>query len=100
MHEQVVTALPEVSTRQRSADDLCIVLASDGLFGSSLDPLMSSEEVASLARRALDECRGPDAEKKAAQRLVDCAIKQRNGGDKSRGSGEQRRTGDEQREPG
>jgi len=81
VHEQVVTALPEVSTRQRSADDLCIVLASDGLFGSSLDPLMSSEEVASLARRALDECRGPDAEKKAAQRLVDCAIKQRNGGD-------------------
>ena len=55
MHEQVVTALPEVSTRQRSADDLCIVLASDGLFGSSLDPLMSSEEVANLARRALHE---------------------------------------------
>lgn len=81
VQEQVVTALPEVSTRQRSADDLCIVLASDGLFGSSLDPLMSSEEVANLARRALDECRGPDAEKKAAQRLVDCAIKQRNGGD-------------------
>lgn len=81
VQEQVVTALPEVSTRQRSADDLCIVLASDGLFGSSLDPLMNSEEVASLARRALNECRGPDAEKKAAQRLVDCAIKECNGGD-------------------
>jgi len=82
VRQQVVTALPEVSTRQRSADDLCIVLASDGLFGSSLDPLMSSEDVANLARRALDECRGTgDAETKAARRLVDCAIKQCNGSD-------------------
>ena len=37
MHEQVVTALPEVSTRQRSADDLCIVLASDGFLPSQGD---------------------------------------------------------------
>ena len=39
--EQVVTALPDVSTRQRSADDLCVVLASDGLFGN----VMTSEAV-------------------------------------------------------
>ena len=82
VRQQVVTALPEVSTRQRSADDLCIVLASDGLFGSCMDPLMSSEQVADIARRTLSEFRGTgDAENKAARRLVDCAIKECNGSD-------------------
>ena len=44
-HEQVVTAMPEVQVYPRSADDLCVVLASDGLFGN----VMTSEEVASRA---------------------------------------------------
>ena len=52
--EQVVTALPSVKSVARRADDLCLVLASDGLFGS----VMTSGEVADIARRCLE---GPDA---------------------------------------
>ena len=52
--EQVVTALPSVKSVARRADDLCLVLAADGLFGS----VMTSGEVADIARRCLE---GPDA---------------------------------------
>ena len=75
---QVVTALPDVATYERSDDDLCVVLASDGLFGS----VMTSAEVAQRCWEALrehGECH--DAENKAARALVECALKGHNGGD-------------------
>ena len=79
---QVVTALPEVNTRQRSADDLAIVIASDGLFGSVYEPFVSSEQVADIARSTLQICgNAGDAESKTARRLVDYAVKERNGSD-------------------
>lgn len=69
---QVVTALPEVCTYSRSADDLAIVLASDGLFGD----VLSSAEVASLTREVLQSnAHTGDAEGIAARRLVDAAIR-------------------------
>ena len=46
VNEQVVTALPDVHVVRRQCDDLCVVLASDGLFGS----VMSSAEVRYLAQ--------------------------------------------------
>ena len=74
---QVVTALPDVATYERSDDDLCVVLASDGLFGS----VMTSAEVAQRCWEALrehGECH--DAEN-TARALVECALKGHNGGD-------------------
>ena len=41
VNEQVVTALPDVHVVRRQCEDLCVVIASDGLFGS----VMSSAEV-------------------------------------------------------
>ena len=79
---QIVTALPDVSVRERSADDLALVLASDGLFGSEADALVSSEMVANITRSALQGCGVvADAETKAARRLVDCALTQYSGSD-------------------
>ena len=79
---QIITALPDVSVRERSADDLAIVLASDGLFGSEADELVSSEMVANLTRQVLQDCPlVADAETKAARRLVDCALTQFSGSD-------------------
>ncbi|KAL3923891.1 MAG: hypothetical protein SGPRY_004083, partial [Prymnesium sp.] len=70
---QVVTALPEVQTCDRSANDLCVVLASDGVFGS----VMSSAQVASLTMHELQQHRGlQDAEKRAAMALADSAYGQ------------------------
>uniref|UniRef100_A0A7S0LC56 PPM-type phosphatase domain-containing protein n=1 Tax=Coccolithus braarudii TaxID=221442 RepID=A0A7S0LC56_9EUKA len=70
VEEQVVTALPDVRVIKRSADDLAVVLATDGLFG-----VMSSEEVAQTVRAQLlvHEHTG-DAEGKAARHLVDLAL--------------------------
>ena len=69
--EQVVTALPEVSVYRRSADDLAVVIASDGLFGD----VMSSAAVAELVRKELRaNAHTGDAEGIAARRLVDAAI--------------------------
>lgn len=77
--EQVVTALPEVKAYPRSDDDLCVVLASDGLFGN----VMTSCEVADFARAQLEgECmHAPDGEKQTARRLCDRAITQHQGCD-------------------
>lgn len=75
---QVVTALPEVQTCDRSANDLCVVLASDGVFGS----VMSSAQVASLTMHELQQHRGlQDAEKRAAIALADSAYGQHHGSD-------------------
>ena len=76
--EQVVTALPEVSVVQRSADDVAVVLASDGLFGD----VMSSASVAERARQQLraHEHTG-DAQGKTARHLVDCALEEHHGSD-------------------
>lgn len=69
---QVVTALPEVCAYPRSADDLAVVLASDGLFGD----VLSSAQVASLTRDVLQtNAHTGDAEVIAARRLVDEAKK-------------------------
>jgi serine/threonine protein phosphatase PrpC len=72
VNDQIVTALPEVSARHRSADDLCVVLATDGLFGN----IMPSEVVADVARHHLETvCVGaPDAEKQTARVLCEAAI--------------------------
>ena len=70
--EQVVTALPSVSVYAREADDLCLVLASDGLFGN----VLSSERVADLARDLLEgpSAGAPDAEKQCARMLSGEAV--------------------------
>eukprot|EP00967_Tisochrysis_lutea_P143266 scaffold265870_cov30-Tisochrysis_lutea.AAC.2 len=69
---QVVTAFPEISTYTRSADDLAVVIASDGLFGD----VLSSAEVAQLTREVLQaNAHTGDAEGIAARRLVDAAIR-------------------------
>lgn len=75
---QVVTALPEVSVVQRSADDLAVILASDGLFGN----VMSSANVAEIVQQQLSahEHSG-DAQGKTARHLVGCALEEHNGTD-------------------
>lgn len=76
--QQVVTALPTVHVRPRSPDDLAVVLASDGLFGS----VMPSEAVAELAARQLREHEHTgDAEGKAARALVEAALEEHHGSD-------------------
>ncbi|KAL1529814.1 hypothetical protein AB1Y20_000746 [Prymnesium parvum] len=76
--QQVVTALPEVRKFARSADDLCVVLASDGVFGN----VMTSAQVASITRRVLKQfCGCEEAEQKAAAELADCAYKQHQSSD-------------------
>lgn len=77
--EQVVTARPEVGVYERAADDLCVVMASDGLFGN----VMPSAEVAACAREVLE---GPHAgaagaEKQVAECLVRRAIEEKNSSD-------------------
>lgn len=76
---QVVTARPEVGIVDRSPDDLCIVLASDGLFGQ----IMSSAEVAAIAREQLEvvHANAQDAEKRTAVSLCDYALCEKNGCD-------------------
>lgn len=69
--EQVVTALPEVKAHPRADDDLCVVLASDGLFGH----VMSSMEVADYVRGEMEgqeQC--ADAELRTARGLAERAI--------------------------
>lgn len=69
--EQVVTAVPEVGVHARSADDLCVVLASDGLFGS----VMSSEQVASCVLEDFEKnAHTGHAEELSARRLSQLAI--------------------------
>lgn len=76
--EQVVTALPDVCSRLRDSDDLAVVLASDGVFGT----IMTSEQVAERARRTLLAHQGADdAETKTARMLAECAINEFQGGD-------------------
>lgn len=77
--EQVVTALPDVALFPREDDDLCVVLASDGLFGS----VMSSDAVASLAQTQLEEVHAsaPDKEKQTARCLADTALNEGQGTD-------------------
>lgn len=77
--EQIVTALPEVSMRPREDDDLCVVLASDGLFGN----VMSSADVAKCAREHLEgaNANAHDAEMKAARSLCDQALCLHHGAD-------------------
>eukprot|EP00965_Chrysotila_dentata_P020885 691122-Pleurochrysis_carterae.AAC.2 len=66
--EQIVTALPQVLVRPRDADDVAVVLASDGLFGT----VMSSERVATMAREKLLTCgHTHDAEGMAARYLAE-----------------------------
>ena len=68
---QAVTALPTVSTFRRSHDDLALVVASDGLFGS----VMSSSQVADLAREQLHRhAHSGDAEGRTARHLVEAAF--------------------------
>ncbi len=43
VHAQVVTGRPEVSIHERSNDDLCVVLASDGLFGNVSLPRIATD---------------------------------------------------------
>ena len=77
---QVVTALPEVRVHARQADDLCVVLASDGLFGN----VMSSSEVAACARDHLEGANADtagDCELRAARCLADRALCDRHGSD-------------------
>lgn len=78
-HAQVVTGRPEVSVYERSADDLCVILASDGLFGS----VMTSAEVASVVREQLEQVHAHalDAEIRTARCLCDRALCERNGSD-------------------
>lgn len=69
-NQQVVTALPDVMVHDRADDDLCVLLASDGVFGS----VMTSAEVAAVLMRLLAEHEGSlDAEKKAANALSEYA---------------------------
>ena len=78
--EQVVTALPEVKTCARGAEDMCVVLASDGLFGG----VMSSAEVAACAREQMEAATGraaADVEKATARYLCDFAINEKNSSD-------------------
>lgn len=76
---QVVTALPDIHVMRRQPDDLCIVIASDGLFGG----VMSSAAVAERARAHLE---GPlahaaDAEKQTARHLTELALCEHQGSD-------------------
>lgn len=73
---QVVTALPTVSVFCRSAADLALVVASDGLFGN----VMSSAEVARETREQLAaHAHSGDAEGRAARHLVDAAFRSQSG---------------------
>ncbi len=76
--QQVVTARPDIRVLDRSDDDLCVVLASDGLFGS----VMSNREVASLVRSQLEAHESePDAVDRTARALTESALKEHQGGD-------------------
>lgn len=78
INEQVVTALPEVLSHARGNDDLAVVLASDGVFGS----IMTSEQVADRTRRMLMQHQGSgEAESKTARMLADCALNEYHGSD-------------------
>ena len=77
--EQVVTARPEVGVYERAADDLCVVMASDGLFGN----VMPSAEVAACTREVLEgsHAGAAGAEKQVAECLVRRAIEEKNSSD-------------------
>lgn len=79
VHEQIVTALPSVSLYERCADDLCVVLASDGLFGN----VMPSAVVADLARASMEgpQAHQADIEKQTARLLSEKAITDFQGSD-------------------
>ena len=72
IESQVVTALPDVLLQPRAADDLCVVLASDGLFGT----VMSNEQVATCVRQQLEDVHASalDAEMRTARTLADLAL--------------------------
>jgi len=83
VEQQVVTALPDVRTYTRQNDDLCVILASDGLFGN----VMSSRSVADVVRAYLEganfggEQGRAEAPYKAAQELTRQALKDYQGTD-------------------